>query len=75
MIKQEIRVKGDLSRMFPQVGDFKIDRNAFSKYVLELLVEQFTPSCEARFAFFHISHPPNIGYINVFSFHLLTAGG
>ena len=36
----------------------KIEQNAFSKYVLDLLVEQFAPYCEARFSFFKITTPP-----------------
>ena len=39
--------------------NFKIERNSFSKYVLDLLVEQFAPYCEARFSFFKITTPPN----------------
>ena len=41
----------------------KIERNAFSKYVLDLLVEQFAHYCEARFSFFKITTPPNIGLL------------
>ena len=37
----------------------KIERNAFSKYVLDLLVEQLAHYCEARFSFFKITTPPN----------------
>ena len=49
--------KGDLSRTFSQGGgvNLKIERNTFSKYVLDLWVEQFTSGCEARFGFFYIS--------------------
>ena len=38
--------------------NFKIERNAFSQYVLDLLVEQFAPYCKAIFSFFKITNPP-----------------
>ena len=44
--------------------NFKIERNSFSKYVLDLLVEQFAHYCEARFSFFKITTPPTRGLGN-----------
>ena len=42
----------------------KIERNAFSKYVLDLLVEQFAHYCEAKFSFFKITTPPSVDFIH-----------
>ena len=70
-----------MSQTFSQgVGaKLKIDQNAFSKYVLDLLVEQFAPYCEARFSFFKITTPPskysdNEKSINMCLRHILKDG-
>ena len=56
----EEKNKQKTKKTFSHVGavNVKIEQNAFSKYVLDLLVEQFASYCEARFSFFKITTPP-----------------